>query len=244
MIPSRALSITALLLTLIAKGPTPVSAQGKPPGTAEMAFASIQDQTLYVQGGYSNTFTDQFYALNLTKDSWSPLSPPWTPLINPSIFTPTDVRVTISNGMTVTKDQKRLVIWAGTGVFWFNLETSLWDHRSVSGLAGEGILYYSYRRAATDGETGLIYIPSAAQGGSKMVVLDPDTLDARTVDMPPTSLIGAVISLYGWIWSDLRKSFIFTGGEYTSFNNDRTLEYFPGNNTWTQLVCFPVLCFV
>ncbi|KAG0279073.1 hypothetical protein BGZ95_002379 [Linnemannia exigua] len=235
MIPSGVLSIMALLLTLIVHGSTSVSAQGNPPGTAEMAFASIQDQTLYVQGGYSNTFTDQFYALNLTKDSWSPLSPPWSSLSNPLIFIPTNVRVTISNGMTVTKDQKRLVIWAETGVFWFNLETSSWDHRAANGLAGEGILLYSYRRAATDGETGLVYIPSAAQGGSKMVVLNPDTLDAHTVDMPPASLISAVIQLYGWVWSDLRKSFIFTGGEYNSLNNDKTLEYFPGNNTWTQL---------
>ncbi|KAF9905584.1 hypothetical protein EC991_001545 [Linnemannia zychae] len=240
MITSKALRLTALFLALIINNPAPISAQSNPPGTAEMAFASVQDEVLYIQGGYSDTnyFTDQFYALDLTTDSWSPTNPPWKSLLSPSIYTPSNVRVTISNGMTVTKDQKRLFIWTATGVFWFDRETSLWESKVVDGLSDQGTLYYSYRRAATDGDTGLIYIPSAASGGSKMVVLDPDTITARVVNMPPASLISAVIQVYGWVWSSLRKSFIFTGGEYTSVNNGKTLEYFPSNDTWTELTTF------
>ncbi|KAG0379266.1 hypothetical protein BGX24_001089 [Mortierella sp. AD032] len=122
------------------------------------------------------------------------------------------------------------------GVFQFDLQTSAWSSRAASGLTDASTLMYSYRRAATDGDTRLIYIPSGASGGSEMVVLNPDTLAARMVDMPPASLLDGVIQLYGWIWSDLRKSFLFTGGEYSMRNSDKTLEYFPASNTWAALV--------
>lgn len=75
-----------------------------------MAYASIPDKTLYIQGGYNTYFTNDFYSLDLTQDSWSVLSPPWTSRTPPNItLTPTP-RASISNGMTVTRDQKRLVI--------------------------------------------------------------------------------------------------------------------------------------
>lgn len=55
---------------------------------------------------------------------------------------------------------------------------------------------YNYRRAATDGDTGLIYIPEGANQGSKMVVLDPETFTMTTVDMP-LDLLPVNIGLYG-----------------------------------------------
>ncbi|KAF9308893.1 hypothetical protein BGZ91_007625, partial [Linnemannia elongata] len=86
--------------------------------------------------------------------------------------------------MTVTKDQKRLVIWAEPGVFWMEFATGFWQSKAMGDATTSATMRYNYRRAATDGGTGLIYIPGGANQGSKMVVLDPETFTMTTVDMP------------------------------------------------------------
>ncbi|KAG0345996.1 hypothetical protein BG004_002647 [Podila humilis] len=241
MVSSRTLfSIAAAVLLQTAT----VQAQQpfKPPGNSEMAYASIPDKTLYIQGGVTLHLTNDFYSLDLTQDSWPVSSPPWTSRTAPSIvLTPTS-RAGVSNGMTVTRDQKRLVIWAEPGVFWMDIATGLWQSEVVGNATTAATMRYNYRRAATHGDTGLIFIPGGADQGRKMVVLNPETFAVSMVDMPSAWLPG-VIGLYGWVWSDFRKSFLLTGGELMDENNvpykqssAAFWEYFPGNNTWTPLV--------
>lgn len=211
-----------------------------------MAYASVQDTTLYMQGGFNTNFTDVFYSLDLTQRSWSIFSPPWKSLPAPSIKTDANPRATISNGMTLSKDQTRLILWAEPGVFVYDIAAGSWTNKTVDSLAGFVPLWFNYRRAATHGETGLVYIPGGASAGTKMVVLNPDTFEAQTVDMPPPNLLNGTISLYGWIWSDIRKSFLLTCGEFVGQNgafigqnSDKSFEFFPGNNTWAPLVSAP-----
>lgn len=109
---------------------------------------------------------------------------------------------------------------------------------AVDGLAGSAPLLFSYRRVATDVDTGLIHIPGGAESGTKMVVLNPETAVSYTVEMPSTTLVSGFVQLYGWMWSDLRKSFLLIGGETPGQNNDKMLEYFPVNRTWASLVSF------
>ncbi|KAG9071512.1 hypothetical protein KI688_005724 [Linnemannia hyalina] len=212
----------------------------QPPGNSEMAYASIPDTTLYIQGGFDSNYTNSFYSLDLTQNSWLVSSPPWTNRTAPTIILTPTSRASISNGMTVTRDQKRLVIWAEPGVFWMDIATGLWQSEVAGNVTTAATMRYNYRRAATHGDTGLIYIPGGADQGTKMVVLDPETFAVTTVDMPSVLLPG-IIGLYGWVWSDLRKSFLMTGGELlldTDLSQNQniatSLEYFPGNNTWTR----------
>ncbi|KAG0285916.1 hypothetical protein BGZ96_009920 [Linnemannia gamsii] len=256
---ATAVFLTAGDLHLIQK----VSAQqGNPAGAAEMAYASVPERTLYMQGGYNTNYTDVFYALDLTQDTWLVSSPPWKQLIPPSIRGDRNPKTTIANGMTVTKNQTQLIIWAEPGIFVYDIAAGTWQNKTMDSLTEFAPLWFNFRRAATHGETGLVYIPGGASAGeipggapageipggasagaAKMVVFDPETFEARTVDMPPSNLLIGTVSLYGWIWSDIRKSFLFTcgefvnqGGGFTGQNSDKSFEYFPGNNTWAPLV--------
>ncbi|KAK5823555.1 hypothetical protein F5H01DRAFT_401911 [Linnemannia elongata] len=206
MVSSRwvlSLATAVLLQTVTGQALQPF----QPLGNAEMAYASIPDKTLYIQGGFNLNFTNEFYSLDLTQDNWSVSSPPWKNRTAPTIILTPTSRASISNGMTVTKDQKRLVIWAEPGVFWIDFATSFWQSKAMGDATTSATMRYNYRRAATDGDTGLIYIPEGANQGSKMVVLDPETFTMTTVDMP----------------LDLLP------------NIDAFLEYFPGNKTWASL---------
>lgn len=128
------------------------------------------------------------------------------------------------------------------------IATGLWQSKVVGNATMASTLRYNYRRAATHGDTGFIYIPGGANNGTKMVVLDPETFAVTMVDMPLWTGHSGVIGLYRWVWSDLRKSFLLTGGEFLSGesvnrvypsyrqNSAASWEFFPGNKTWAPLV--------
>lgn len=130
-----------------------------------------------------------------------------------------------------------------------DIATGFWYSKVIGNATTASTLRFNYRRAATHGDTGRIYIPGGANNGTMMVVLDPETFVETMVGMPPIPVgYSGVIGLYGWVWSDLRKSFLLTCGEFLhgepqngdylsyNMNSAESWEYFPDNNTWAPLV--------
>lgn len=132
---ATAILLTADDLDFIQTASAQQTQQINPAGAAEMAYASLQETTLFMQGGYNTDFADVFYSFDLTQDSWSVLSPPWTLLPPPSVRTVTNPRTTIANGMTVTKNHTQLILCAEPGVFVHDIATRTWKSTIVDSCA-------------------------------------------------------------------------------------------------------------
>ncbi|KAG9072223.1 hypothetical protein KI688_006447 [Linnemannia hyalina] len=215
-----------------------------PTPASVMAYATVDEETLYCLGGatdvnfttsyYSNP-TSQFVALNLQQQTWSSSNPPWRTL--PSAVVPQ-----LGVWMTVSRDKQRLIIWdpwdPETTISFYSLATNSWlsNHTLPSDY---GDTWGS--RVALDPTTGLLYAPSASNNGTVMIVYNPDTYTSSFLNMPPASATVKIgnPAFYSLVWSTYRNSMLFYGGYQwrgPSLGDSKLIEYTPSSNLWAIVV--------
>jgi hypothetical protein len=200
-----------------------------------MAFATINEDTFYMQGGITNgpegPTLNQFYTLDLTQPTWPASTPPW----KAHAYSGEGFSVKVKNyrhSISISPDMQTLTFWVTYPglVLNYSIPNDAWTEvPKPAQLSLTGDLH-----AVTDPTTGLVYIP-AAYNNVSMGVYNPATQEftARTMPLP-----NAVANdrWYSFVRSEVRNSFIFFGNNPTKSTNPFS-EFTPPNK-WTNLVRF------
>lgn len=234
LISLAAASLSTLHLTPLVSAQIPVP-------LCCMAYATTHDQkTFFVQGGSGAQTHDnnQFFSLDLSQPSWNTTVPPWKPLsvgAGNTASSPVDYGL----AMAVSKDDTMLMEW-GTriGVATYDIGTGVWAGKGVGKGARTGFFGY---QAATDPNTGLVYIPSAMNNSTRMMVYNFVTGARTLAPMPSAKLLRLPVGKYAWAWNGARQSMLLHGGaNYGNtkkpFANPNLLEFLPATSTWRRLV--------
>ncbi|KAG0054679.1 hypothetical protein BGZ89_002592, partial [Linnemannia elongata] len=207
-----------------------------PVAVHSMAYTTVNEKTLYIQGGNpeqaGDRFANQFYALDLTRPNWDTTNPPWNTL---------DAGVSSSGApssayhfMTVVDYGQSLMIWSSlerTNVYLnssraveFNISNLTWSRLQNSDTTiGNFATFAGFAKSgATDPKTNLVYIPALFQKDTGMTVYNITQAAvsnkfescATTVPMPQPLGEGRVLSGHSTVWSEYSESLLVYGGRY------------------------------
>ncbi|KAK3814517.1 MAG: hypothetical protein J3R72DRAFT_503796 [Linnemannia gamsii] len=202
-----------------------------------MAYATVNERSLYIQGGYiyyGTTVHYQFFSLDLTQN-WSTSNPPWTNVSAANAISQT--RLTAAgNTMSVTKDSNTLTLWdfGYTSPFAqsYHIDTRSWEE--VTDLPPRDFISREFYQAATDLTTGRVYIPGCL-ANNYMLQYDFSKRAMDTLSMPP----GAGTTTwnhYSFIWNEVRGAFLLFGGDGTPSAEPYFYEFKPSSSTpWSVL---------
>jgi hypothetical protein len=201
-----------------------------------MAYATINEDTFYVQGGTlitgtgSSTNTSQFYALDLTQPTWNTLNPPWKALVYPANLNA--LSLTAGHSISVAPDSSSFTMWIYSPnlIVNYNVASGVWTQ--VLPTPSLTLFQGSDLQAATDPTTGLVYIPGAPGTYNTMSVYTPSIGMALSVPIPSTLV--AATGFYTFVWSQIRKTFIFFSGNAATPNP--FFEFSPSAGKWTAMV--------
>lgn len=232
--PSRRLSLLSWLMGTLSLLTVRASAQA-PSSTYGMAYTTIDESTLYIQGGIilpppggTVKIASQFYALDLTQD-WNTTNPPWKVLTAPISGAATQFT---SQSMTISPDRQTVTLWNvyPTVAANYSLTDASWTRVPLSPsliVSGNGI------RAATDPTTGAVFIPGVGPFNTNYIVRYNYLNASVTLINIPLTLVTALDS-YSFVWCQPRKSFLLFAGNVSGVN--AFSEYSPSTNQWNQLV--------
>ncbi|KAF9133812.1 hypothetical protein BGW39_008855 [Mortierella sp. 14UC] len=180
----------------------------KPTAVCCMAHAVADENTLYIQGGYSAEATgrrevNQFVSLDLTVASWSTSNPPWVWPENPG----NAIILTGSyHSMTVEKGLESLFIWNPyqPNPWWtYNTVSHYWSNFT---MALPVITKQHGVRNGVDMDSNIVYIPSGNNNGLEMIINTPGNPALTQSAMP------SAVFFQSWVWSTQRKTFLQYGG--------------------------------
>jgi hypothetical protein len=209
-----------------------------------MGYATTRDQkTFYIQGGTSRRVrnSNQFYSLDLTQPSWNTSYPPWK-VLPVGAGNSTSSPMNYGLAMAISNDNNQLMEWnLAVGVSTYDVQKGTWI-----GIGNPGMRAGSFgSRAATDPDTGLVYIPGIARDKNEMLVYDFATKTTSTAPMPPPELLEKPVDMYAWAWNDQRQSMLLHGGaafvinynvNVTTYGNPNLLEFIPSMAQWKLVV--------
>lgn len=237
--PSSISNLLPLILVatsvILSTTPTTLVSAQSPQATCCMSYASLDEKTLYIQGGYTTvgiqrTQVNQFVALDLTVPSWSTSSPPWmTPPYRSGIAPNSSW-----HSMAVSKDHASLFLWDPMNTGWstFNIADRTWTNTTLPLDATRQIAI----RSAVDYNTGYVYVPAGTSNGTQMAM---NTLSSTnyTISAMPTDLMPVPINHEAFVWSTVRGTFLHYGGKtiFGDTANPYLNEYNPTNG-WSRVV--------
>lgn len=223
---------TSVILSAIT---TTASAQ-TPQSTCCMSYASLDEKTLYIQGGFTTVGTnrtqvDQFAALDLTVPSWPTSSPPW-------MLPPYRGKAPNSSwhSMVVSKDHANLFFWDPFNSGWsaFNIADRTWTNTSLPLDATRTIAI----RSGVDYNTGYVYVPAGTSNGTQMA-MNTISSTAYTTSAMPTELMPVPINHETFVWSSVRGTFLHYGGKtFTRDTANPYLNEYSATNGWSRVVSF------
>ncbi|KAF9912339.1 hypothetical protein EC991_011031 [Linnemannia zychae] len=205
-----------------------------------MAYATVDEKTLYIHGGFkvpnSNIFEPQFFSLDLTQDTWDVSNPPWKQLPYSNVFGNTAV-LPAQHALTVSQDGRTLSMWIGgepvNKVFAnYSITDNKWTRLSVSYN-----LFFEVR-AATDPTTGMVYFPAGdglfTKAYQTLVKVDPSL--RFTAEDIPLSAMHIPGTPNAFVWNKLRSSFIiYLDSASAPPPAYPFYEYTPSNRQWKAL---------
>ncbi|KAF9154077.1 hypothetical protein BG015_001899 [Linnemannia schmuckeri] len=213
------------------------TAQQSPPPAAVccMAYTTINEDTFFIQGGTlitgtgTSTNTSQFYSLDLTQPTWNTLNPPWKALTYPASLTA--LSSTSGHSISVASDSSSFTMWIYNPnlVVSYNVASGSWAQ--VLPTPPTTLFKGNDLQAATDPTTGMVYIPGAAGTYNSMSVYSFSSGMAPSVAIPSTLVAAA--GYYTFVWSQVRKTFIYYGGNAATPNP--FFEFSPSAGKWTSM---------
>lgn len=239
VITSLCLSLIVLFSTVSALPPAPVSS---------MAYITIDENTLYIQGGIDPSDPNktslaakarQFFSLDLTRPTtWNTTttsSLPWTQLNADGDSGP----AAHGHFLLVAPKRRNIAVWDPTGtsssIMSYSLDANKW---TKVGDQPKELTTIPGLQAVAHPTSGLMYIPSGRNNADgDMLIYDPLTLTTKWTPMPPREPSnGLQFYGYSFVWSSYRNSFLIFGGggDVGSY----FYEFKVSDNSWTELVCF------
>ncbi|KAG0199172.1 hypothetical protein BGX28_007519 [Mortierella sp. GBA30] len=220
---------------------------GASPIPASTAAYATANGIFYVQGGIIGdniASTDQFFGLDLTRN-WSASNPPWRAI---NSITTTMPPKTWGHSMTVADD--KLILWAtqsygkvASGIMTYLITDKIWLP-TVQPLPA-GYTTFWKLKAATDPNTGMVYVPSGKDDGNSMAVYNPvGSMTSASVSMPPPDTMILPLSYYSVVWSTERSTLLIYGGlKYVGAvspggnltGNPNLFEFSPQSLNWVRI---------
>lgn len=232
-----------LLATLLHFLSTSAAAQ-PPAGVANMAYTTVDENTLYVHGG-SNTVAlveiGQFFALDLTVPSWDAANPPWKPVAVTGDSPPCLASIS-GHTMSVSQDHNTITVWAMSSstcnktISNFGLVTKTWT--PIPPPAALSCCKFGVP-AAMDPSTGLVYLPGG-YNMTLMMVYNMATKFATAAPMPgpspqnPTMVAPMLLGNYPTVWSTIRETLLLFGSNQGP--GSYFFEFVPPSGPWRDVV--------
>ncbi|KAF9284703.1 hypothetical protein BGZ88_009833 [Linnemannia elongata] len=232
-----------LLATLLHFLSTPAAAQ-PPAGVANMAYTTVDENTLYVHGG-SNTVAlveiGQFFALDLTVPSWDAANPPWKPVAVTGDSPPCLASIS-GHTMSVSQDHNTITVWAMSSstcnktISNFGLVTKTWT--PIPPPAALSCCKFGVP-AAMDPSTGLVYLPGG-YNMTLMMVYNMATKFATAAPMPgpspqnPTMVAPMLLGNYPTVWSTIRETLLLFGSNQGP--GSYFFEFVPPSGPWRDVI--------
>ncbi|KAG0078550.1 hypothetical protein BGZ90_004963 [Linnemannia elongata] len=209
-----------------------------------MAYITIDENTLYIQGGMDPSDTDktssavkskQFFSLDLTRPTtWNTTTTtlPWTQLNADGDSGP----AAYGHFMSVTPKRRNITVWDPIGINSSIMSYSLDSRRWTKlGNRPKELTTLPGIQAVADPSSGRVYIPSGRNNvDADMLIYDLLTSTTTWTIMPPREPNNP-LQWYGYsfVWSSYRTSFLIFGGggDVGSY----FYEYKVPNNAWTEL---------
>ncbi|CAO3563794.1 unnamed protein product [Mortierella alpina] len=226
MLQTLLLLLTCLSASTLAQSPISVT---------YMAYATVDEKTLYIQGGsvVSKDTITQFFSLDLTQPNWDTSSPPWRLLTSGE--GQQSAPKTWGQSMTLSRDQQSLIVWNTFGtISIFSLATSTW---AGSHPLPQNSTDWIGLKSVTDPSTGYIYVPSGSNSGTSMTLYDPARDTAVPLPSAPTAVMDPGLQYYSLVWCSLRNSMLLYGG-ITYLGNAPSpylIEFQPATSTWGRI---------
>ncbi|KAF9295562.1 hypothetical protein BGZ88_001877 [Linnemannia elongata] len=136
-----------------------------------MAFASVGEHRLYIQGGLTETGSNRsplnhFISLDLTVGSWSTSAPPW---IWPQTFGTLEPPYSSGHSMTAGSANNALFMWDPfqAGVYWsYGTVSHVWGSyvNTLNTTKQSGI------KNGIDMNSGILYVSSGNNNGKEMII--------------------------------------------------------------------------
>ncbi|KAK5801778.1 hypothetical protein F5H01DRAFT_397646 [Linnemannia elongata] len=234
----RLIPLLLIAATTLSNLSTPALAQTPAPSpVCCMAFASIDERRLYIQGGLTEVGNkraplNQFFSLDLTVGSWSTSDPPW---IWPQSFGSIIPPYSSGHSMTAASDSNALFLWDPFQ------PSAYWSYGTVSHVWGSygNVLTTTQQSGIKNGidmNTGTLYVPSGYNNGKEMIINTPGKSTITTSPMP-TALMPAPIVHESFLWSTYRNSFLHYGGRAIVgiSGNPYLNEYNPNTHEWAAV---------
>ncbi|KAG0054383.1 hypothetical protein BGZ90_005990, partial [Linnemannia elongata] len=157
------------------------------------AYATVDENTFYIQGGSNVSNTDikydQFHSLDLTQN-WNVTNPPWSAVAVGTV--PAQLK-TVFHSISLSRDRKTMTFWNIYSLSFYStnyhLDTNTWDDVSIPQSLQPS--YLALARAATDSTTDRVYIPGGASNNS-MLMYDPSSKNSTALANPPANMTGTV----------------------------------------------------
>ncbi|KAH7056299.1 hypothetical protein BKA57DRAFT_450285, partial [Linnemannia elongata] len=214
---------------------------GSSPKTAYFgAYATVEESTLYIQGGIdtdsSGDLYDQFYSLDLTQ-SWDTSSPPWSEVLTVGSI-PAGLKGARGHSISLSRKQKTLTFWNINGsdahAASFHLSTNSWEELPTFFLPKQKLNNVQICTAVADPRTDQVYIPGASDRG--MLVYSLESKSSSIREMERTAKNSTFWSGYSFVWSSLRQSFLYSGGADSGTASPYLYEYKLGRlDPWLTL---------
>lgn len=242
---------------------------GPPNPVHSMAYATVNEKTFYIQGGDpgEGSFTNQFYALDLTQPNWDTSNPPWS-ILGPGAGLaggPTSAY----HFMAVVDYGQSLMIWStldrnnvatNSGrITEYKISNSTWlEQLKSNGYNSAFAPYPGFAKSgATDPGTNLVYVPAISLKDTGLTIYNITEAAvsnifggaATTAQMPPPLVEGRVLSGHSTVWIENRGSLLVYGGRFEvppsgptvslqpAVFSDVLVEYKPTQRNWTIVVC-------
>ncbi|KAF9099578.1 hypothetical protein BGX29_007038 [Mortierella sp. GBA35] len=234
----RQLAGLAWLWSLLSLSSLLVTAQS-PISVAGAAYITINEDTLYIQGGREYTSAgvnvrNQFYALDLTQPTWDTSNPPWK-AIDIAGGTPQGF-ATAGHSLLVSPDKQTLTFWDTT-----NLPNSLIGNINLATKTWAPISNMPMQLNQTEGgviaiahpTTGVVYSPRGYADNATLIY-DFTAKTINSVPMPASANGGW--RFYTFVWSEIRKTFLMWGGWSAAAGGASYFyEFNPSTNAWRSL---------
>ncbi|OAQ22197.1 hypothetical protein K457DRAFT_26296 [Linnemannia elongata AG-77] len=179
---------------------------GSSPKTAFFgAYATVEESTLYIQGGIdtdsSGDLYDQFYSLDLTQ-SWDTSSPPWSEVLTVGSI-PAGLKGARGHSISLSRKQKTLTFWNINGsdahAASFHLSTNSWEQLPTFFMPKQKLNNVQICTAVADPRTDQVYIPGASDRG--MLVYSLESKSSSIREMERTAKNSTFWSGYSFVWS-------------------------------------------
>ncbi|ORZ29088.1 hypothetical protein BCR41DRAFT_391503 [Lobosporangium transversale] len=198
----------------------------QPEQTIYSSSVFIERETMYVVGGHQGRLDrSQMFSLDLSK-SWSTSQDPPFKKLSGGL-------ATLAAPGALTKDKKSWFIISNATAYSYNFAASSW--KSL------GEKYYITERrglaAATDPDTGAIYVPNGyggfLDGSNEMLVYNASSSDFLKEGLHP-ALMGR--HFYAAAWAPTLKAMLmFGGGDYNTNNTNNDLYSYSPELGWSLL---------